>query len=178
MVEVVSEEYKKAWKGVYPLELAYQRSEMQPQFANIATPSEIVVSTSFSLEIGDLTGSLHVCIPYSTLEPIRDLLYSTSQGDSMEVDRRWVKLLSNEIQAAEVELVAELARTGATVEQLLAMKVGDFIELEREHVIQAKVDGVPVLECEYGTHNGKYALKVQRTIRSTDKTWHGDQYDK
>ncbi|WP_101049026.1 flagellar motor switch protein FliM [Macromonas nakdongensis] len=178
MVEVISEEYKKAWKGVYPLELAYQRSEMQPQFANIATPSEIVVSTSFTLEIGDLTGSLHICIPYSTLEPIRDLLYSTSQGDSMEVDRRWVKLLSQEIQAAEVELVAELANTGATIEQLLAMKVGDFIELERERIIQAKVDGVPILECEYGTHNGKYALKVQRTIRSTDKTWHGDQYDK
>ncbi|NIC41934.1 flagellar motor switch protein FliM [Aquabacterium sp. A08] len=178
MVEVISEEYKKAWKGVYPLELAYQRSEMQPQFANIATPSEIVVSTSFSLEIGDLTGSLHICIPYSTLEPIRDLLYSTSQGDSMEVDRRWVKLLSQEIQAAEVELVAELATTGATIEQLLAMKVGDFIELERERIIEAKVDGVPILECEYGTHNGKYALKVQRTIRSTDKTWHGDQYDK
>jgi len=178
MVEVVSEEYKKAWRGVYPLELAYQRSEMQPQFANIATPSEIIVSTSFSLEIGDLTGSLHLCIPYSTLEPIRDILYSTSQGDSMEVDRRWVKLLSNEIQAAEVDIVAELAQSGATIEQLLAMKVGDFIELEREPIIQAKVDGVPILECEYGTHNGKYALKVQRTIRSTDKTWHGDHHDR
>ena len=178
LVEVVSEEYKKAWKGVYPLELAYQRSEMQPQFANIATPSEIIVSTSFSLEIGDITGSLHICIPYSTLEPIRDLLYSTSQGDSMEVDRRWVKLLSQEIQAAEVDLVAELARTGATIEQLLAMKVGDFIELERERVIEAKIDGVPILQCEYGTHNGKYALKVVRTIRSTDKTWHGENYDK
>ena len=175
MVEVVSEEYKKAWRGVYPLELVYQRSEMQPQFANIATPSEIIVSTTFTLEIGDLTGSLHICIPYSTLEPIRDLLYSTSQGDSIEVDRRWVKLLSNEIQAAEVELVAELAQSHATVEQLLAMKVGDFIELEREQIIEAKVDGVPILECEYGTHNGKYALKVRRTIRSTDKTWHGDQ---
>jgi flagellar motor switch protein FliM len=178
MVEVVSEEYKKAWKGVYPLELAYQRSEMQPQFANIATPSEIIVSTSFSLEIGDLTGSLHICIPYSTLEPIRDLLYSTSQGDSMEVDRRWIKLLSHEIQAANVELVAELASTHATVEQLLAMKVGDFIELERDRVIQTKIDGVPILDCEYGTHNGKYALKVVRTIRSTDKTWHGDSHDK
>lgn len=178
MVDVVSEEYKKAWKGVYPLELVYQRSEMQPQFANIATPSEIIVSTSFSLEIGDLTGSLHLCIPYSTLEPIRDLLYSTSQGDSMEVDRRWVKLLSNEIQAADVEIVAELAQSGATIEQLLAMKVGDFIELEREHIIQAKVDGVPILECDYGTHNGKYALKVQRTIRSTDKTWHGEHHDR
>jgi flagellar motor switch protein FliM len=178
MVEVVSEEYKKAWKGVYPLELVYQRSEMQPQFANIATPSEIVVSTSFTLEIGDLTGSLHLCIPYSTLEPIRDILYSTSQGDSMEVDRRWVRLLSHEIQSAEVEITAELASTRTTIEQLLAMKVGDFIELERERVIQAKVDGVPVIEAEYGTHNGKYALKVQRLLRERDAVWHGEHYDK
>lgn len=178
LVEVVSEEYKKAWKGVYPLELAYQRSEMQPQFANIATPSEIVVSTSFTLEIGDITGSLHICIPYSTLEPIRDLLYSTLQGDSIEVDRRWVKLLSQEIQAAEVEMVAELATAGATIEQLLAMKVGDFIEIERPRLIEARVDGVPLLECEYGTHNRKYALKVVRTLREKDASWHGDPYDK
>jgi flagellar motor switch protein FliM len=178
MVEVVSDEYKKAWKGVYPLELSYQRSEMQPQFANIATPSEIVVSTSFTLEIGDITGSLHLCIPYSTLEPIRVMLYSSLQGDAIEVDRRWVKLLSGEIQAAEVNLVAELARTEATVEQLLALKAGDFIELERAQVIQAKVDHVPILDCEYGTHNGKYALKVRRLIPSTDKSWHGAPYDK
>ena len=78
LVDVVAEEYKKAWLGVYPLELAYQRSEMQPQFATIATPSEIVVTTSFSLEIGDITGALHICIPYATLEPIRDVLYSSA----------------------------------------------------------------------------------------------------
>jgi flagellar motor switch protein FliM len=178
LVEVVAEEYKKAWKGVYPLELVYQRSEMQPQFANIATPSEIVVSTSFTLEIGDLTGSLHICMPYASLEPIRDLLYSTLQGDSMEVDRRWVKLLSQEIQAAELDLVANLATTRATVEQVLALKVGDFIELERERIIEARVDGVPILECEYGTHNGKYALKVVRPLRGNETSWHGDPYDK
>jgi len=174
LVEVIAEEYKKAWKGVYPLELVYQRSEMQPQFANIATPSEIVISTSFTLEIGDLTGSLHICMPYASLEPIRDLLYSSVQGDSIEVDRRWVKLLSNEIQAAEVSVVAELAKTDATIEQVLALQVGDFIELERERIIEAKVDNVPVLECEYGTHNGKYALKVVRVVRSTEKSWHGE----
>lgn len=173
LVEVVSDEYKKAWKGVYPIELVYQRSEMQPQFATIATPSEIVISTSFSLEIGDLTGSLHICMPYATLEPIRDVLYSSVQGDAIEVDRRWVKLLSHEIQAAEVQLVADLAQSEVTIEQLLALKVGDFIELEREKVIEAKVDGVPVMECEYGTHNGKYALKVLRTLRNKDLSWQG-----
>ena len=177
MVDVAAEEYAKAWKGVYPIELVYQRSEMQPQFATIATPSEIVVSTSFTLEIGDLSGSLHVCIPYSTLEPIRDVLYSSVQGDAIEVDKRWVKVLGHEIQAAEVQLVAELAKADATIEQLLAMKVGDFIELDRKPMIQAKVDGVPVFECQYGTHKGKYALKVEQNLRSSTLNWIGDQYD-
>ena len=74
LVDVICTEYKKAWLGIYPLELEYQRSEMQPQFANIATPSEIVVSTAFQLEIGDLSGAVHICMPYATLEPIRDVL--------------------------------------------------------------------------------------------------------
>ncbi len=176
LVDVVAEEYKKAWLGVYPLELSYQRSEMQPQFATIATPSEIVVTTSFTLEIGDITGSLHLCIPYSTLEPIRDVLYSTVQGDAMEVDRRWIRVLSHEIQAAELTLVAELAQTQATVEQLLAMQVGDFLELDRTLNVQAKVEGVPLFECQYGTHNGKYALRIGNTLRGQDMTWLGDSY--
>jgi flagellar motor switch protein FliM len=176
LVEVVAEEYKKAWTGVYPLELAYQRSEMQPQFATIATPSEIVVTTSFSLEIGDITGSLHICIPYATLEPIRDVLYSTVQGDAMEVDRRWIRLLTHEIQAAELTLVGELAQTDATVEQLLAMKVGDFLELERAPSIEAKVEGVPLFECQYGTHKGKYALRIDRKLRGAEMNWLGDSY--
>ena len=176
LIDVVSEDYKKAWLGIYPLELAYQRSEMQPQFATIATPSEIVVTTSFTLEIGDITGSLHICIPYATLEPIRDVLYSTVQGDAMEVDRRWVRLLGHEIQAAELTLVAELARTEATVEQLLAMQVGDFLELDRASNVQAKVEGVPLFECQYGTHKGKYALRIGRKLRGPELNWLGDSY--
>ncbi|MCR5868954.1 MAG: flagellar motor switch protein FliM [Aquincola tertiaricarbonis] len=175
MVEVIIEEYRKAWVGIYPLELDYQRSEMQPQFANIATPSEIVVATSFTLEIGDTTGSVHFCIPYSTLEPIRDVLYSTIQGDSNEPDKRWINLLKQQIQSAEVELVAELAHAGATVEQLLSFKPGDFIELDIKQQIQAKVDGVPVLDCHYGISNGKYAIKVDRLISSSNLSWLGDQ---
>jgi flagellar motor switch protein FliM len=176
LVEVVTEEYKKAWVGVYPLELVYQRSEMQPQFATVATPSEIVVTTSFSLEIGEITGSLHICIPYATLEPIRDVLYSSVQGDAMEVDRRWIRLLTHEIQAAELQLVAELAQTDATIEQLLAMKVGDFLELERAPSIQAKVEGVPLFDCQYGTHKGKYALRIDRKLRGADMNWLGESY--
>lgn len=173
MIDVITDEYKKAWKGIYPLELEYQRSEMQPQFANIATPSEIVISTSFQLEIGEITGAIHFCMPYASLEPIRDVLYSSTQGDSIEVDRRWVNVLTQEIQAAEVTLVAELARADATVEQLMAMKPGDFIELDRRPRIEITVEGVPVFECQYGTHNAKYAVRIEKSLRGNDLNWKG-----
>ena len=174
MVNVITEEYRKAWKGIYPIDLEFQRSEMQPQFANIATPSEIVISTSFQLEIGEIAGAIHFCIPYATLEPIRDVLYSSTQGDSIEVDRRWVNLLTREIQAVQITVVAELARTNTTVEQLLAMKPGDFIELDRAPHIQAAVDGVPLFECQYGTHNAKYAIRIDRSLRGNDLGWTGE----
>jgi len=175
LVETICAEYKKAWTGIYPLELEYQRSEMQPQFANIATPSEIVVATNFTLEIGETTGSVHFCIPYSTLEPIRDVLYSTIQGDSVEPDRRWVNLLKHQIQSAEVELVAELASASATVEQLLSFKPGDFVELDLETMIKAKVSGVPVFDAHYGTSNNRYAIKINKMLTGANMTWIGEQ---
>ncbi len=175
LVDVIVAEYKKAWRGIYPLELEYQRSEMQPQFANIATPSEIVIATSFQLEIGDISGAIHFCFPYSTLEPIRDVLYSSTQGDSIEVDRRWVNVLTREIQAAEVTLVAQFAKADATIEQLLGLKKGDFIELEKPQSIQATIDGVPIFECYYGTHNAKYAIRIEKALRGNDQNWLGER---
>jgi flagellar motor switch protein FliM len=173
LVEVITEQYKRAWSSIYPLELEYQRSEMQPQFATIATPSEIVVCTSFTLEIGESSGSVHFCIPYATLEPIRDVLYSSTQGDSAEPDRRWVNLLKHQIQDAQVDLVVELGTAPATVEQLLAFKPGDFIELDIEPLVQAKIDGVPVLDCHYGVSNKHYAIKVQQLLSSSNLNWIG-----
>ncbi|MFM8767521.1 MAG: flagellar motor switch protein FliM [Rubrivivax sp.] len=173
LVETIGAEFKRAWAGIYPIELDYQRSEMQPQFANIATPSEIVVSTAFTLEIGDVTGAIHFCFPYAMLEPIRDTLYSTVQGDAVEPDKRWVNLLKSQIQDAEVELVAELATARATVEQLLGFRPGDFIELDMGPVIQAKVDGVPVFDCQYGVNEGHYAIKIDKLLTSSEKGWLG-----
>jgi flagellar motor switch protein FliM len=117
---------------------------------------------------------MHLCIPYSTLEPIRDVLYSTVQGDAAEPDRRWINLLKTEIQAAEVALVAELATADATVEQLLALKAGDFVELDMLPLIQAKVDGVPVFDCHYGTSSGKYAIKIDRLLTNPQRGWLGE----
>ncbi len=176
LLDVITGEYKKAWQGIYPVELEYQRSEMQPQFASIASPSEVVVASSFTLELGDTTGTIHFCVPYSTLEPIRDVLYSTIQGDAAEPDRRWVTLLKQQIQAAEVNLVAELATAHATVEQLMSFKPGDFIELDLHPMIEAKIDGVPVFDAHYGTSNKRYAIKIDRMLTGSDQGWIGEAH--
>jgi flagellar motor switch protein FliM len=164
MVEVIAAEYAKSWASIYPIELEYARSEMNTQFANIATPSEIVVTTTFAVEFGDVGGSMHICIPYSTFEPIREILYSPLQGDSGGADRRWVDLLKQQIQSATVELVAELAQSHATVRELMQLKVGDFIELDREPTLVAKVDNVPVFECDYGTLGARYGLSIREFL--------------
>jgi len=164
LVEVIGEEYAKSWAPIYPIVLEYARSEMNTQFANIATPSEIVVTTTFEIEIGDAGGAMHICIPYSTFEPIREILYSPLQGDQGAADRRWLNLLKQQIKAATVELVAELAYSQATVGELMALKAGDFIELDRQPTLTAKVDGVPVFECDYGVLGSRYGLCIREFL--------------
>lgn len=168
LLDVVFEEYEKSWKSVYPVNFEYIRSEMNPQFATIATPNEVVVAVTFDIDMGNKGGGLHVCIPYSMVEPIRDILYSALQGDHMEVDKRWIKLMSQQVQGAEVELVANLGHTKVTFEQILSMQVGDIIPLEIPKTITVNVSGVPVLDCRYGTMNGRYALKVNTLISQSE----------
>jgi flagellar motor switch protein FliM len=164
LLNVATEELEKAWAPVHPIKFEYIRSEMNTQFANIATPSEVVVVTTFNIEIGPVGGDFHVCMPYAMIEPIRDQLYEDMHGDRMEVDERWVNFLSSQVQSTEVKLVANLTEAELTVRELLEMKVGDVISLDIPESITAHVEGVPVLECGYGVHNGQYALKVKRFL--------------
>ncbi|MFT3758708.1 flagellar motor switch protein FliM [Thauera sp.] len=169
MLEVVFTEYAKAWAPVFKLEFEYVRSEMNSQFANIATPSEIVISTTFSLEIGGAQAEMHVCFPYSMLEPIRDLLYSTMQSDHITSDRRWIKLLSHQLRSADVELYCNLGTARVTLRDIVDMRVGDVIPLNVPELLQAQIDGVPVFECRQGTKNGQYAIRVERFLAQEEE---------
>lgn len=100
LLHMVFEHYTVAWKSVRPLQFEHLRSEMHTQFANVATPNEIVIVTQFSIEFGPTGGTLHICMPYSMIEPIRDVLSAPIQGEALEVDRRWVRVLSQQVQAA------------------------------------------------------------------------------
>ncbi|NTV75928.1 MAG: hypothetical protein HGA66_17205 [Holophaga sp.] len=100
-----------------------------------------------------------------------DWQFAYGESHATEPDRRWITLLSSQIQAADVELVAELAHAPATVEQLLAFKAGDFIELDLKQVIETKVRGVPLFDCHYGISNGKYALKLNQWQTGSGVGW-------
>ncbi|MBK9446503.1 MAG: flagellar motor switch protein FliM [Betaproteobacteria bacterium] len=166
MLDVVFTEYGRSWKPVHDLKFEYIRSEMNSQFANIATPSEIVVSTTFSIEFGGSAAEMHICFPYSMMEPIRDVLYSSMQSDQLSTDKRWITTLRKQLQSAEVELTAELTHAALTLGQIQKMKVGDVIPVNIPESIIATVDGVPLLECKFGQQQGQYAIQVERFIAS------------
>ena len=164
LLEVVFSEFEKAWAPVYPLKYEYVRSEMNTQFANICTPTEVVVTASFTIEFGNGGGDLFVCLPYSMLEPIRDMIYSSFQADRAESDLRWVRSMTKQVQGAKLELVATLAEASLTLRELMDLEVGDVISVNIPETIQAGVDGIAVLDCKYGVANGRYALKVERAL--------------
>lgn len=164
LLGVVFSEYARAWAPVFKLDMEYVRSEMNSQFANIATPSEIVVATTYSLEFGGSQAEMHICLPYSMVEPVRDLLYSTMQSDHLTHDNRWISLLTRQLQTAEIELVCNIGTARVTLRDIVNMQVGDVIPLNVPELLQAEVDNVPVLELRYGTQNGRYAVKVERFV--------------
>ncbi|KXU99197.1 flagellar motor switch protein FliM [Caballeronia megalochromosomata] len=168
LLNLVFEHYSTSWRSVKPLQFEYMRSEMHTQFANVATPNEIVIVTQFTIEFGSTGGTLHICMPYSMIEPIRDVLSSPIQGEALEVDRRWVRVLSQQVQSAEVELTVDLAEIRSSFEQILNMRAGDVLPIDIPEQVVAKVDGVPVMECGYGIFNGQYALRVQKMVSASD----------
>lgn len=177
ILNIVFETYSKSWEPVYPVQFEFMRSEMNTQFANIATPNEVVVAITFNVELGPASGEIHLCIPYSMIEPIRDMLSSTLQGEVLGTDKRWVKLMTQQVQAAEIEIVADLAKTKMQLGEVLNMKVGDVIPLQIAEEIEGQVDGIPVMLCKYGLFNGQYALRVEKLLRSNSTEYiKGESY--
>ncbi|MBP9712238.1 MAG: flagellar motor switch protein FliM [Sterolibacterium sp.] len=164
LLKTVFTEYEKSWKPIFPLSFEYVRSEMNTQFANIATPSEIVVAVTFTIEFSGAASEMHICLPYSMIEPIRDTLYSSLHSEQLSSDKRWTGLLRQQLKTATVELVAPLGQTEITLRQIMDMKVGDIIPLDIDESLTVAVHGAPVLSARYGVKNGQYALKIDQFL--------------
>ena len=155
-----------AWSICSAINIEYINSEINPHFANIVSPSEIVVVTSFKIELDGGGGELHVTMPYAMIEPIRDLLDSGMQSDRMEHDENWNRTLREEIEEAEVELVPVLGHSTLSLGRLVDLKPGDVIPCDFDGEVTLFAEGVPVLRGGYGLSRGQQAVKVsQRVMR-------------
>lgn len=159
--------YEEAWKVVYPLHIGFVRSEMQPKFASItSSPSEIVIATEFHLEVGNLKSSFQICMPYSMIEPLRDKLTNLRTDSSSASDKIWRNRISHELQSSNIELVAEFTKVNSRVSEVMSLKVGDVLPIELPKKVTARVSGMPVMECEYGSNNGQRALRVIKMLEN------------
>lgn len=165
LLSLVTDAFQESWHSIYPLQISYLRSEMQVKFANITnSPNEIIVNTSFHLEVGNLRSDFQICIPYSMIEPIREILTNPVIDSHGKKDRTWTRRMAGEIQQSEVELVADFVTIPARINSVLALKVGDILPIKLPDIVNVRVDGVPVMRCEYGGHQERRALRVVNII--------------
>jgi flagellar motor switch protein FliM len=153
-----------AWSPVLPVEFEYVGSEVNPQFANIVSPTEVVVVSKFRIELEGGGGELHVTLPYTMVEPIRAILDSGVQSDRNEVDDRWTRSLREEMKTAEVELSTELARATLTVHDIMNLRQGDIIPISMPNVVTLRAAGVGVMKGKYGAYRGAKAIKITELI--------------
>ncbi|GAB1579009.1 flagellar motor switch protein FliM [Bordetella petrii] len=178
LLNLTLESYGKSWEAVYPIEFEYVRSEMHTKFASITGNNEVVVVTPFHIEFGATGGDLNICLPYSMIEPVRDLLTRPLQETALEeVDQRWTHQLSRQVRSADVELTAEFATIAATIGELMRLKPGDVLPIDVPEQVIASVNGVPLMECGYGVFNGQYALRVQNLFTHESDSHEAPDHD-
>ena len=159
---------QEAWQPVLPLTFQYSASEVNPHFANIVSPTEVVVVSTFHIELEGGGGDIHVTMPYSMLEPIKDLLDAGVQSDRSEKDERWTHALREEIKEAEVQVESTLAETELSLKEVMELEVGDIIPIEIPDLIMLRAEGIPVFRGTYGVSQGNAAIKVVEQVETID----------
>ena len=166
VVSAALEDLEKAWKPVHEVNTTYVRSEVNPQFAAIVPPTDIVLVIVFEIDLEFTSGSVTISIPYAAIEPIMPKLKATFQSEEQEVDRVWVNRVRQEMLNTEVEVVAELGVTGITPDRLVQLKAGDTIMLGNDVTdpLVIKVEGMPKVKGFPGVSRGLKAIQVTEII--------------
>jgi flagellar motor switch protein FliM len=155
---------KEAWSHVARLDIEYLNSEINPHFANIVSPTEIVVVTSFHIELDGGGGDVHITMPYAMIEPLRELLDAGVASDRVEHDERWVMALKEEIEDAEVELSTLLGRSRLTMQQLLDLRVGDVIPCDFLGKATILAEDVPIFRGTFGVSHGQQSVQIEERV--------------
>jgi flagellar motor switch protein FliM len=165
LLKIVFEDYKEAWSPVMDVSFEYLDSEVNPSMANIVSPTEVVVISSFHIELDGGGGDFHIALPYSMLEPIRELLDAGVQSDKEDTDMRWSKALRDEIMDVPVELSTKLLEVDLPLQQIMDLKVGDIIPVEMPDTLTVLVEDLPTFRAKLGRSRENIALKIDSKIK-------------
>ncbi len=153
-----------AWKAVMPIDFEFVNAEVNPSMANIVSPSEVVVVSTFHVELDGGGGEMHITIPYSMIEPIREVLDAGLQTDSDDIDERWVKALREDVMDAKVDLECKVVERTITLRDIVDLKDGDVIPVELPDAQLVTANGVPVFRTRLGQSRGNLALQMVEFI--------------
>jgi len=165
LLKLIFEDYKEAWSPVMDVSFEYLDSEVNPSMANIVSPTEVVVISSFHIELDGGGGDFHVALPYSMLEPIRELLDAGVQSDKEDTDMRWSKALRDEIMDVPVELSTKFIEVDIPLSRVQTLKEGDIIPIEMPDHITVLIEDLPTYRAQLGKSRDNLALKIQEKIK-------------
>jgi len=166
VVKACLKDLDKAWSPVESVKTAYVRSEVNPQFATIVPPTDLVIVSKFELELEQSSGTISLCMPYAMIEPIRNKLSSGFQSDALEIDRTWRSRMESIIRASLIDVSVELGKTEISGERLINLKKGDIIQLEKdaESSLIGYVEGIAKVSGYAGVQRGYQALQIESHI--------------
>ncbi len=169
LLQEAFKDMQKSWALAMEVEFEYQSTEVNPQFANIVSPTEVVVVSKFHVELEGGGGDFHITMPYSMLEPIRELLDAGVQSDRSERDDRWTDALREGVQDALVEIDCPLTRATMSLRDVVKLKAGDVIPIEMPESLTGYIEGLPMFRGQYGSHKGNACLKVDEIITRSEQ---------
>ncbi len=156
---------EEAWAPVHKIGLMHLRTETNPQFVGVVPLSDVIISTTFEVELENASGTIALVIPYSTIEPIKTKLNSSFQSDSDRTDKVWIQNLETHMEQVEANVSVNLGETSITVADLVNLNIGDIIPLNQDcdGELMLKVEGVPKFKCFFGVSRGTRAIQITRS---------------
>jgi flagellar motor switch protein FliM len=161
---------REAWAPVYPISFEYLRAEVNPFAITIAPPSDVVIVANIEIELEQECTTLTICIPYSSLEPVRSKLSTSIQSTRLEVDGAMLKRMEANIKQTLCSVSVQLARGAIKTKDFIALNKGDILTLDTNPREEARilVEGVPKFYGSVGSVKGNRAVRLSREIPRND----------
>jgi flagellar motor switch protein FliM len=167
VVELAINELEISWSTIEKIDCSFQRTEINPQFVGIVPPTDVVIASTFDVELEQASGTISIVIPYSTIEPIKQKLSTGFQVESDQTDKKlWTSIIKEQLLETDVDIKVNLGETEIKLKDLMNLKIGDVIPLTQDSSgeLDVQVENVKKFKGYYGVHHGTVAMQITRQI--------------